>query len=255
MFTIEIAKFQADTLKKFLQSKDIALAHTSCLHAVSKIYGFKNWNTFKAIIERAKKPLSQDDLLKNASSEHGMSIKIDSETSLNKNFVVSFQDLLDILKQLKHSAIVQLVCEKSNLKEDIRLYLLNDFLADDGQTEIEMFYQYYKAKDISLNNLLYKIDGNTICIDGGYDLTIETIVESDDDSYKELPHFKDRSLFGTFEITVDGNKEITLVDSSIGENQESSGFTEEELAEYYRRFPDELNKFPPPTSLNFEFTD
>lgn len=255
MFTIELVKFQSDTLKKFLQSKDIALAHTSCLHAISKIYGFKNWNTFKAIIENSKKQLSQDDLLRNISSETENNKKFDPANTFIKNFEMPFQDLLNVLNQFQNTAIIQSVCEKSNLKEAIRLYLLRDFLSYEGHNEIEMFYQYYRAKDISVSNLIYEVNEDTICIDGEYELTIETEVESDDESYKELPHFKDRSLLGTFEITIDGNKEITLVDSTIGEKYESSGFTEEELAEYYRRFPDELNKFLRPTDVSFEITD
>lgn len=35
--------------------------------------------------------------------------------------------------------------------------------------------------------------------------------------YKEYPHFKDRSLFGSFEIAIDRNKKITLVHQDIGE--------------------------------------
>ena len=54
---------------------------------------------------------------------------------------------------------------------------------------------------------------------------------------KEYPHFKDRSLFGDFEITIDRNKKITLVNSSIGEERSIVRVTEEELADYYKRLP------------------
>jgi hypothetical protein len=51
MFTIENIKLQASILKSYLLTKEIDLSHTSCLHAIAKIHGFKNWNTLKGLLD------------------------------------------------------------------------------------------------------------------------------------------------------------------------------------------------------------
>lgn len=53
---------QAAILKDYLKQKDIKLGQQSCLHAISKINGFENWQTMSAIIKRLEQ--SQGDTTK-----------------------------------------------------------------------------------------------------------------------------------------------------------------------------------------------
>ena len=51
-------KRQAELLKKYLNEKEIEIGHSQCLHAVSRMYGYKDWNTFSAVIKKLE--LSQE---------------------------------------------------------------------------------------------------------------------------------------------------------------------------------------------------
>jgi hypothetical protein len=48
---INVIKAQASTIKTFLKEKEINISHGSCLHLLSNINGFKNWNVFKAFLD------------------------------------------------------------------------------------------------------------------------------------------------------------------------------------------------------------
>lgn len=40
----DTVKKQASALKNFLSEKNINLPHTTCLHAIAAVNGYKNWN-------------------------------------------------------------------------------------------------------------------------------------------------------------------------------------------------------------------
>lgn len=191
---------------------------------------------------KKEKSLSQSQALNEAVRKYGFSNYRNYQKTLKDNLKHS---LLDIIKQFHHSEEnIQAVCEKSNLKDEIQSFLLNDFLSSKGRSEIEMFYEFYIAKNISVSNLLYEISGDMIRIDGEYKLITEFEFEVPD-CYKGYPHFEDRSFSGTFEVTIDKNKKINIVYSDIGDDNDLgfTGFTEEELEDYYRRFPNERGRF------------
>ncbi|HAU0369115.1 TPA: hypothetical protein JBF73_07855 [Legionella pneumophila] len=47
--SIDKVKKQATILKEYLKEANIEMSHSSCLHAVAKIHGYKNWNTLSAL--------------------------------------------------------------------------------------------------------------------------------------------------------------------------------------------------------------
>ena len=51
MLSVDSVKKQAQILKSFLNEKFGDVALSSCLQAIAKINGYKDWNTMQAIIK------------------------------------------------------------------------------------------------------------------------------------------------------------------------------------------------------------
>lgn len=51
MLSIESVKKQANLLKIFLNEKHSNISHSSCLQAIAKINGYKDWNTMQSVLE------------------------------------------------------------------------------------------------------------------------------------------------------------------------------------------------------------
>ena len=51
MLSIDSVKKQAQILRSFLDEKFGDVSHSSCLQAIAKINGYKDWNTMQAIIK------------------------------------------------------------------------------------------------------------------------------------------------------------------------------------------------------------
>ncbi len=47
---IEAAKKQATILKEYISKTNQGISHSACLHAIARINGWENWNTFKAVL-------------------------------------------------------------------------------------------------------------------------------------------------------------------------------------------------------------
>lgn len=54
MLSIESVKKQAHLLKTFLNEKHSDISHSSCLQAVAKINGYKDWNTMQSMLDHPK---------------------------------------------------------------------------------------------------------------------------------------------------------------------------------------------------------
>lgn len=52
MLSVQSVKKQAHILKTFLFEKNSNISHSSCLQAVAKINGYKDWNTMLALLTR-----------------------------------------------------------------------------------------------------------------------------------------------------------------------------------------------------------
>lgn len=239
---------------KQIKRENNALKWHQALDAAAKEFGYTNFknyqNTSKADIHQYK--LALEIFLKDISLEDDVSKKIELSILFLQNHGTPFRDLLNILEHLQSAeADIQSVCDKLNLmKNELQNYLLDDFLSVDGQSDIEGFYQYYRAKDITISNLVYSISESELHVDGDYSLQIEFngVVPEE---YKNMPHFQEHTLCGDFDVIIDRNKEIIIQDASIGEFGNRGGpFTYEEIEEYYTQFPNERGRFDDILDLN-----
>lgn len=217
----------------------------------AKEFGFSNFKHYKnsseADIKRYKSSL--EVLFKNISVENDISKKIKLAISFMQSHETPFRDLFDILELFQYSEeAIQAICERLGLMNDeIQSFLLNEFLSEEGRYEINFRAPYFIAKEVSISNLTYEINDDMLCVDGHYVLKTEFEFELDEDVEND-GRFNDREFDGSFGVEVDRNKKITMEHSDMGtdsiDNESiSSGFTEEEIEEYYNRFPDERGKF------------
>jgi hypothetical protein len=212
-----LASFLKQRAKQLKKEK--SLSHHEALDEAAKELGHSNYKNYRNLLEdkRRQSKLSKNVLLKKISLETDMSKKMDLAAPFVQNLETPFQDLLDILKLFKYSEeALQLLCEKSNIKNEIQQYWFNHYLNGDGEAEIYGLHEHYVAKDLMVKELKYKINEDMICIDGEYDLTIKFGFELEDESYREkYPHFQDYLCRGDFEITIDKHKEITIIEASF----------------------------------------
>lgn len=202
--------------------KEKSLRSHQALNEAAEELGYSNYKNYRNHLERTCKQSksSKDFLLKRISSENDMSKKIGMAIPFIQNLETPFKDLWDILKLFQHSEEdMQFACKSSNLKNEIQQYWFNYFLSDEGENEIDGWFEYYVAKDISLSDLYYKTDEDMICVEGQFDLTIKFGFQLEDENDREkYPHFQDYLMLGTFEITIDRNKEINMMYSTLGLN-------------------------------------
>ncbi len=71
-----------------------------------------------------------------------------------QNYEAPFRDLLNILKQFQNSEeAIQNVCEKLNvMEEEIRLFLFNNFLTEEGEYEINFRAPGFIARELSISD-------------------------------------------------------------------------------------------------------
>jgi len=194
--------------------RDNSLSQSQALDEAARQFGFSNYKSYLNLL-KANNKLPLEDYLKRMYAENDMLQKMDIAISLVQNYEISFQVLLEILKQFQDSQeAMRSLTEKSKLKNDIQSFLLDDLRADEGK-EIEMYAPYFSITQLSLSNLIYEIDEDTICVDGDYAIKLEFDGEIPE-QYKDYPHFEVRSMFGNFEIEIDKNKNISIENSSIG---------------------------------------
>ncbi|WP_019218440.1 hypothetical protein [Legionella tunisiensis] len=249
MITPVSPRFLKQEAKKLQKSRN--LSRSKALDEVSKKYEFSNYRHYLNVYESNRKKFASTKhvLLKNISLEKDMHKKMELALSFIRNFKIPFRDLLDILKQFQHSErAVQAICEKLNLmKGEIQKFLFNDFLTDEGQYEINFRAPNFIAKEIVINGLTYEIDKDKLCVDGDYVLKTEFEFELDEnDPNSKDERFKDREFDGSFGVEIDRNKEIIFVHSDMTTSNglmPLRAFTEEEMEEYFRNFPDERNQF------------
>jgi hypothetical protein len=215
MITLISPTFLKQEAKKL--QKSLGLTWHEALNEISKKYGFSNWKHFLNVSEALKQKLSL---------ENDMSKKIEFVFPFLQSSQMPFHEQLDILKLFQHPEDKQAMCEKWNLmKDEMHGALFNEFLTEEGKYEIHFRHPEYIAKEISLRDIEYELKGNMLCVDGEYELKIKFdsegiyIVEGSErikfgsevpDRYKELPHFKERVLSGSFGIKIDSNKKITI---------------------------------------------
>ncbi|MCX7121745.1 MAG: glyoxalase superfamily protein [Gammaproteobacteria bacterium] len=110
MISVLDAKKQAATLKQYLQQNNSAITHSSCLHAVAKMYGYKDWNTMSGLLSEQDNQINTDDsnnpIYSDSAkiSNHAL-ISFINEGSTGGFDVVCYKIILFILSELKKNSI------------------------------------------------------------------------------------------------------------------------------------------------------
>ena len=221
--------------------KSRSLKHCHALDEAAKQYGFYNYKNYTNTLEfnNDQSHLLLAELLKNISLEEDLSNKEHLATSFLDEFEVSIPDLFKIIDQLRNFKNIQSLCERSNLQIIVQTSIEIDMKTTDTLFEIQSDNPYYVPKDVAVKDLSYVMDERKIYVMGEYNLTLETEFEfnEEDKHLKELPHFADRSIGGTFDLTIDKNGNIELIDITV--THERACFSEDELEEYFKLFPED----------------
>jgi hypothetical protein len=64
VFSEHEIKQQARIFKAFLSNMNSPIKNSSCLQAISKMYGFVNWSTFKVFLKKSEVPKMIDEISK-----------------------------------------------------------------------------------------------------------------------------------------------------------------------------------------------
>lgn len=235
-----------------------SLTWHQALDASAKEFGYTNYQNYKNISEANLRQYKSvmEIFLKDISLETDLSKKIELAISSMEKYETPLRDLFDILTQFQHSEdIIQTVCEKLSLmKNEIQLFLFNDFLTEEGKYELNFRAPNFIAKEISISELTYEFNDSVLYVDGNYILKTEFEFELDEnDPISKDERFNDREFEGSFGLEIDANKEITFMHSDMStDNGLSSlhGFTEGEVEEYYKCCPNELGQFDDILVLN-----
>ncbi|ARG98265.1 hypothetical protein [Legionella micdadei] len=231
--------------------KSHGLLMSNALDEISKKYGFSNYRHYLNIYESNLKQSrsTKEILLKNISLEKDMTKRVELAIQFIQSVKIPLRDLLDILEQFQHSAkAIQMICKKLNvMKSEIQKFLLNYFFTDEGQYEINFRASNFVAKEISVTNLTYEIQNGMLYVDGNYNLTTEFEFELDkNDPISEDDRFKNRRFDGSFGVEIHRDKKINFVHFDMSMDNgliPMHGFTEMEVEDYYKNFPDERGRF------------
>lgn len=133
------------------------------------------------------------------------------------------------------------------MEKETHSFLFEDFLNGEGADEISFRANGTEAKEISITDLIYEIDGECLVIEGNYILKTNFNIEwGDDDLMNDQDLYKGFIYDGTFEIEIAQNKKITLRGSTMSGYDISTpmtGFTKAEIEEYYSKFSEERGRF------------
>lgn len=107
MITLTQFKLQASILKKYLNQNNSQITHSSCLHAVAKMYGFKDWNTASAYFK------DQDDIQSNEpKNKFGLSSMLSPKVMEGALYqLIKLCDVNDVSKGL---TVVRDISDQSN---------------------------------------------------------------------------------------------------------------------------------------------
>ncbi|MFO9661712.1 hypothetical protein SDC35_12300 [Legionella pneumophila serogroup 1] len=265
-------------LQSFLQQKarqlkkEKSIRQNQAYDEAARSFGYSNYKEY--LHDLKDKMRIKEILLLNIHSEKDMFKKIELAIAFLKNINIPFYEQLTILKLFQdakkdhkkayaklnlnkdiHDLIdypwLQLICEQlSFMKDEIKTHLFEDFRTGEGKEDIEDIAPNFIAKDISISDLMYRIEDDKLLIfEADYKVNLifdfENIKLVSEDDYKD-ERFNDRQISGSFGVEIDRNKQITYLHSDIGLDNgfiPTTVFTEDEIESYYKRFPDERNQF------------
>ncbi|MFO2857372.1 hypothetical protein SCN05_02420 [Legionella pneumophila serogroup 1] len=265
-------------LQSFLQQKarqlkkEKSIRQNQAYDEAARSFGYSNYKEY--LHDLKDKMRIKEILLLNIHSEKDMFKKIELAIAFLKNINIPFYEQLTILKLFQdakkdhkkayaklnlnkdiHDLIdypwLQLICEQlSFMKDEIKTHLFEDFRTGEGKEDIEDIAPNFIAKDISISDLMYRIEDDKLLIfEADYKVNLifdfENIKLVSEDDYKD-ERFNDRQISGSFGVEIDRNKQITYLHSDIGLDYgyiSKTEFTEDEIENYYNHFPEERNQF------------
>lgn len=208
-------------LRSFLRQRarqlqrEKSLSWHQSLDEAAQEFDHPNYKNYKNALEAYQKEFAsnKDLFLKNISSETDISKKIDLAAAFIKDNLIPFTDLVWILEPFKNPYELHLVCEKANLKDDVRTFMLDGFNSESGRKHIASLCQNYKIKELFLVNVRYEISQDKVHINCLYQLVVEP-------NYNESNSKKiDHSLFGASKMTID-HQDVSLESSCDHEFEE-----------------------------------
>lgn len=223
---------RSEITKKARQiQKEKSVQYHGALDEAAQSFGFSNFKNYKTEIARQRKELEArleagaDFAMEEQSRK--MAEKFSLIYPVFEKFHVPIQGLINTFKKTKHSdEEIQSVCEKeSTIKAYLELYFLQDSL-EDIDWDLVTIAPYHTPKKVSVKDLVYKFgknafdeetDSEDLYIEGYYEVQCETIFEHTQEDVENHPgFFDDKNLFGSFELTISKNKEVTIEHSDIG---------------------------------------
>lgn len=229
-------KFQvqtSDIKKKAKQlKKERSLKHHHALDEAAQSFGFTNYKNYQNESEDSRKKLAvaleagADFAMEEQDKK--MAEKLHLINPVFENFKVPVQDLISNFTATKYTdEAIQAICEKeTTLKEYLELYILKDSL-EDIDWDLVTFAPYHIPQKASLKNLVYKFgknafdeetDSEEIYVEGEFEVRCEIMFEHSQEDVKNcVPgFFEDKVLFGSFEVSINRNREITIEEIDIG---------------------------------------
>lgn len=197
--------------------KSKSLTQSEALNEASQELGFSNYKNYLNALEssRPEPPDPADFEMEIWEQMNGESSKrIAIVDSLLQKLKLPFGELLDSLEQARHWKTRQSICEKyPELKEFIRLHIHMDSLEDEGGS-LELISSYHLPKEAEVKNLVFRLGDDLLLVEGDYELKLDFAFEHEPND--PHPLLEDRSAWGSFELTIDRNKTLTIEHSDIG---------------------------------------
>lgn len=217
---------------KQLKKENTDLKHHHALDGAAKSFGYTNFKNYKnesaafdnwlsAALERGA------DVAMHEQSEK-LAAKYALVNPVFVNFKVPIQDLINSFKNKKHTdEEVQSTCEKElSVKEYLELYFLSDSLGNDDW-DLVTETPYHIPSRATVKNLVYKYgkdafgdptDAEVLYVEGEYEIECKIMFEhtQEDIDARDDGFFDDKTLSGTFELTIDKHKRIAIENLDMG---------------------------------------
>lgn len=236
LVSLSVLKQKAKQIKK---EKSIS-QHQALNEAVKEI-GFSNYKHYLKALEESKMQAEASQRVGQqmiASRKRGEIFKkVESLIPILQSLKLPFAEFINSVTQEKRSEdALRAICEqKPDLKKYLELHFLKEFLVD-AEGEIDFEAPYHIAKKVSVKNLVYKtsdmpiddvededggaiypdINEGTLYLEGEYALTLEFAFDYDRDDKENPEMLKDRQMWGSFELTVDKDANISIENMDIG---------------------------------------
>ncbi|WP_374030013.1 hypothetical protein [Bdellovibrio bacteriovorus] len=199
--------------------KEKSLKQRDALDLASMLFGFTNYQHYLNALEDSRKPrmATDEDMFKLWEDKQQIAMQRFAEVEL----LIQKMDL-QIADHISSATKLSSVDElkkffetKTNVKQFLELKLLQDLLEDE-ESNVDDYAQYHIAKSVTLKDLKFEIVDGILKVEGNYDLILKFAFDYDENNPHDV--FKDDYMFGSFDLTIDAEKNIVVEDMDIGHN-------------------------------------